>query len=160
MGLTYSELQNEVKERSLRAQSGTEFDTTIKRIINTSIRTVSREALWKILRRDDTIQTETSYTTGSGAAAVTNGSASFTVTGATFLTDNVKPGRRIKFSTDQRYYIIQTITGETTGTLDRDFDGTTSTSATYEVLPTEIYKSQSVSSSGTMTTNIHSKCLM
>jgi len=137
--LNFSGLIAEVKRRATRDQSGTTFNTATNNIINTSLFRVGREAPWRVLRRSTYFTTETSYTTGTGAVAVTNNSASFTVTGATFITDNIQVGRRVKFGTDSGYYIIRTITGETTGTIDRLYNGTTSTTTSYQILPTEQY---------------------
>ena len=92
-----------------------------------------------MLRRKSYFNTETSYTTGTGAVSVTASSSSFSVTGATFITDNIQIGRRIKFGTDAGYYTIRTITSETAGTIDRLYGGTTSTTTSYEILPTEEY---------------------
>lgn len=136
---TFLDLQNEVKRRATRDQGGTQFNTAIKNVINTSLFRVAREASWRVLRRKSYFTTETSYTTGTGAASVTNGSKSFTVTGATFLTDNIKIGRRIKFGGSSKFYTIRTITGETTGTIDQNYDGSTSSTQSYEILPTEEY---------------------
>lgn len=139
MALTFSDLQNEVKRRATRDQSGTEFNTEVNNAINLSLLRVAREAPWRVLRRKSHFTTVDSYTTGSGAASVTAGSKNVTVTGATFLTDNIVIGRRIKFSGSSKYYTIRTITGQTTLTLDQNFDGTTSTTNTYEILPQETY---------------------
>ena len=139
MALTFLDLQGEVKRRATRDQAGTEFDTETQNAINLSLLRVAREAPWRALRRAGYFTTVDSYTTGSGAASVTASSKSVTVTGATFLTDNVVIGRRIKFSGSSKYFTIRTITGETTLTLDVAFDGTTSTTNTYEILPQEVY---------------------
>jgi hypothetical protein len=136
---TFLDLQNEVKRRSTKDQGGTTFDTAIKNIINTSVFRLARECPWRVLRRKSFFNTETSYSTGTGAVSVTSGSASFSVTGATFLTDGIHVGRRVKFGTDSNYYTIRTITSETGGTIDRNYDGTTSTSTSYEILPREEY---------------------
>lgn len=136
---TFKDLQDEVKRRSTRNQSNTEFNTATKNIINTSLFRVAREAPWKVLRRSDTFDTETSYTTGSGAVAVTNGSKSVSVTGATLITDGIEVGRHVNLGGSQLNYIIKTITSETTFTVDINYDGTTSTTQTYEVLPRETY---------------------
>src|SRR3990167_9316786 len=136
---TFADLQAEVKRRSTRDQGGTQFDTATKNIINTSLFRVGRECPWRVLRRKSYITTETSYSTGTGAVSVTASSASFSVTGATFITDNIQIGRRIKFGTDSGYYTIRTITSETAGTIDRLYGGTTSTTTSYEILPTEEY---------------------
>ena len=136
---TFADLQAEVKRRSTKDQGGTTFDTGIKNVINTSLFRVARECPWRVLRRTSYITTETSYTTGTGAVTVTAGSASFSVTGATFITDNIQIGRKIKFGTDSGYYIIRSITSETAGTIDRLYSGTSSTTTSYQILPTEEY---------------------
>jgi len=135
----YSDLVSEVKRRATKDQSGTTFDTAVKNIINTSLFRLSREAAWRPIRRIQKFTTVTSYTTGSGAVAVTEDSATVTVTGATFLTDNIAIGRYIKISGSGTYYKIATITGETTLTLDKVYDGDTDTDATYTILPQEEY---------------------
>ena len=135
----FSDLQDEVKRRGTKDQSGTTFDIAIKNIINTSLFRVARECPWRVLRRKSYFNTETSYTTGTGAVTVTASSASFSVTGATFITDNIQVGRRIKFGTDSNYYTIRTITSETAGTIDRLYAGTSSTTTSYSILPTEEY---------------------
>src|SRR3990167_9557307 len=136
---TFLDLQNEVKRRGTKDEGGTSFNDGIKNIINTSIFRVGRECPWRILRRKSYFNTESSYSTGSGAVTVTNDSSAFSVTGAFFVTDNIQVGRRIKFGTDSNYYTIRTITSETEGTIDKLYSGTTSTTTTYEVLPTEEY---------------------
>lgn len=139
MAFAFSDLKSEVKRRATKNQGGTQFDTGIANAINTSMWRVAREAKWRVMRRTATFNTVTTYTTGTGAAAVTLNSRNFTVTGATFLTDDVRIGRYIKFQGSARYFKIATITGETTGTLDRIFDGTTTTTASYSILPQEEY---------------------
>jgi hypothetical protein len=136
---TFADLQAEVKRRSTKDQGGTTFDVGIKNVINTSLFRVAREAPWRVLRRASFFNTETSYTTGTGAVTVTAGSASFSVTGATFITDNIQVGRRVKFGTDSTYYTIRTITSETAGTIDRLYGGTSSTTTSYQIMPTEEY---------------------
>ena len=136
---TFLDLQDEVKRRGTKDQGGTQFNTAIKNIINTSLFRIGREAPWRVLRRKSFFDTETSYSTGTGAVSVTASSVSFSVTGATFITDNIQIGRRIKFGTDSGYYTIRTITSETAGTIERLYAGTTSTTTSYEILPTEEY---------------------
>jgi len=58
--LTFLDIQNEIKRRSTRDQSGTAFDTAIKNVANTSLFRLSREALWKTLRRATTFTCATS----------------------------------------------------------------------------------------------------
>lgn len=139
MALTFADLQTAVKSRAIRSQSGTEFDTEIKTSINNSLFRIAREANWTILRRVGTFDTEAEYTTGTGAVAVTNGSKSVTVTGATFITDGIQVGRRINLGGSNLRYNIATITGETTLTVDINYDGTTSTTEDYKIYGREEY---------------------
>lgn len=139
MAFAFSDLKTEVKRRATKNQGGTQFDTGIANAINTSMWRVAREAKWRSLRRTATFNTVTTYTTGTGACSATNGSKNITVTGATFLTDDVRIGRYIKINGSARYYKILTITGETTLTIDQNFDGTTTTTAAYSIMPQEEY---------------------
>lgn len=139
MAFTFSDLKQEVKRRATKNQGGTQFDSGIANTINTSMWRVAREAKWRSLRRTAKFNTVSSYTTGTGAATVTNNSTNFSVTGATFLTDDIRIGRYIKFSTSGIYYKIATITSQTAGTLDRVYEGTTTTTGTYSILPQEEY---------------------
>ena len=139
MAFSFLDLKNEVKRRATKNQGGTQFDTGIANTINTSMWRVSREARWRSLRRTITFDTVTTYTKGTGAASVTNGSKNVTVTGATFLTDDIRIGRFIKFTGSAKFFKILTITGETTLTIDQVFDGTTTTTGSYSILPQEEY---------------------
>ncbi len=140
MGLDYSALQTEVKRRTLRSEGGTEFDAAIKNAINAALFSLSKEGLWRTLRRKSSFDTVTTYSTGSGAGTFTNDSKSVTITGATFLTDNVQPGRRISLQGSTAKYRVATITGETTLTLDQVYNGTTiSGTGTYSILAQEEY---------------------
>lgn len=139
MAITFSDLKTEVKRRATKNQSGTQFDAGIAIAINTAMWRIAREARWRNLRRTTTFTTITSYTTGSGAVTVTNNSTSVTVTGATFITNDIRIGRYIKFSGSGKFFRIVTITGETTLTIDQVYDGTTSATATYSILPQEEY---------------------
>lgn len=137
--LTFSDLVTEVKSRGVRDQSGTEFDSTIKLTLNNSLFRIAREANWTILRRIGTFDTEAEYTTGTGAVSVTNASKNVTVTGATFITDNIQVGRRVQLGGSTLRYNIATITGETTFTTDIAYDGTTDTSESYKIYGREEY---------------------
>ena len=137
--LTFLDLQNEVARRATKDQSGGQFTTAIKNVINMSLLRIAREAPWRCLRRKSSFNTVTSYTTGSGAVNVTNGSPNVTATGATLFTDKVQVGRKVKFSGSGRYFFIATITGETTFTIDQNFDGTSSAINSYEIMPQEEY---------------------
>lgn len=137
--LTFSDLVTEVKERGIRAQSGTEFDASIKTTLNNSLFRIAREANWKCLRRTDTFATQSNYTTGTGAVEVTASSKNVTVTGATFITDGIQVGRRIDLGGSSLRFNIATITGETTLTTDIAFDGTTSTTQSYKIYGRDEY---------------------
>jgi hypothetical protein len=139
MSLTFSDLQIEVKRRAQKDSGGSTFDNAIKNLINTSLFRVSREALWRPLRRKTTFDTVTTYSTGSGAGTFTNASKNVTVTGATFITDGIKIGRRISLSGDSNVFTIRTITGETTLTIDQNYGGTTTSVGEYSILAQEEY---------------------
>lgn len=137
--LLYSDLVNEVKHLAVRDQGGTTFDSQIKNGINESLLYIARETHWTKLRRYDSFNTVTSYTTGTGAVAVTNGSVTVTVTGALFITNNIFVGRRITLGGSSKRYTIVSITGETTLTVDIAYDGTTSSTQSYQIWPQEEY---------------------
>lgn len=139
MAFAFSDLQSEVLRRALRNQGGGQFTSAIQNAINLSMWRIAREAKWRTLRRTTTFNTVTTYSKGTGAAHVTNGSLSFSVTGATFITDGIRIGRYIKFDGSVIYFKIATITGETTGTLNQVWDGTTATTAGYAISPQEEY---------------------
>lgn len=140
MSMLYIDLQNEVKRRSVRDQGGTQFDTAIQNIINSSLFRVSRDSLWRTLRRRDSFETVTTYNTGSGGGTFTNDSKSITMVGATFLTDGIVLGRRITLQGSSKRFTIESITGETTLTLDVAYSGTTiSGTGTYSILPQDEY---------------------
>ena len=141
MATTFKTLQDEIKRRGTRDQSGTTFDAGIKNIINFSISRIATDAPWRTLRRKTTFDTVTSYTKGSttGGASVTSGSTTVTVPNATFITDGVQIGRKVKITASGTYYYIKTIPSETTFTVDMNNFATTSTGNTYEILPQEEY---------------------
>ncbi len=140
MSMLFKDLCDEVKRRATRDQGGIQFDTAIKNTINFSLFRLAREAPWRVLRRKSSFNTVTSYTKGTGFASATTSSPNVTVTGATFLTDNVQIGRFVKFQSSGTYYKIIQITGETTLVLDQDWQSTTNGSTmTYEILPQEEY---------------------
>ena len=137
--LNFLDLQNEVKRRGTKNQSGTQFDTAVKNLLNSSLFRVSRDGLWRVMRRRRFFNTKTTYSTGSGAATLTNNSTVFTVTGATFITDDIEVGRRIKFSGDSRYHTIRTLSSETAGTIEETYNGTSTSTGTYSILGQEEY---------------------
>jgi hypothetical protein len=139
MAMTFLELQNEVSRRATRDQGGTQFTGAIKTLLNTSLLRISREAPWRPMRRKAQFSTVPDYTTGTGAVTLTHDSTAVTVTGATFLTDGVEIGRRVKFSGSGAYHTIAQITGETTMVLDTPYSGAATTKGDYDILGQETY---------------------
>jgi hypothetical protein len=136
---TFKDLQDEVKRRATKDQSGTQFDTAVKNIINTSLFRINREAPWRVMRRRTYFRTKHYYEIGTGAGSFTNNNSAISVTGATFLTEGVRVGRRIKLSGDAKYYTIRKVTAETGITLDTNYSGTSTTTGTYKILGQEEY---------------------
>ena len=139
--LTFKDLQDEVKRRALRNQSGTEYDEEIKNVINTSIFRISRETLWRSLRRTSYFTTIPSYTSGTDYVLVTRSSTavSLTATACDLFTDKIAVGRRVSFGTDSWYYTIRAINSNTNFVIDLDYRGTTSTATSYEIYPQQEY---------------------
>ena len=139
--LVYKDLQDEVKRRALRNQSGTEYDEEIKNIINTSLFTLAREAKWRSLRRKTYFTTKSSYTSGTNYVLVTNSSTAFSLTAnkCDFWEDQIEIDRYIKFGTSGWYYKIRAINSNTNGVIDLAYRGTTSTATTYEIYPQSEY---------------------
>jgi len=140
MSINFKGLCDEVKRRATRDQSGTTFDTGIKNAVNFALYRIARDAPWRSLRRKTTFDTVTSYTKSTtGYASITSGSTTVTVTGATFITDGVQIGRKVKLSASGTYYYIKTIPSETTFTIDQEYLNADTTTSTYEILPQEEY---------------------
>lgn len=139
--MIYKTLQDEIKRRALRNQSGTEYDDEIKNVINTSLFTLAREAKWRCLRRKTYFTTKSSYTLGTNYVSVTNSSTAFslTSTACNLWVDKIEVGRYVKFGTDSWYYKIRAINSNTNGVIDLAYRGTTSTATTYEIFPQEEY---------------------
>lgn len=138
--MTFKDLQDEIKRRATRNQSGGEYTDATKNVTNTSLFRVGRTAKWRQLRREATFETVTSYSTGSGGGTFTEDSKNVTIVGATLLTDNIQPGRLIKLQGDSYANTIATITGETTLTLTKAYSGdTVAGTGTYTILPQEEY---------------------
>lgn len=138
---TYLDLQNEVKKRAIRNQSGTEYDTEIKNLINTSMFRIAREAKWRSLRCKTYFTTKSTYSSGTGYVLVTNSSTAFSLTSTAcdLYTDKIEVGRRINFGTSSWDYTIRAINSNTNGVLDLAYRGTTSTATTYEIYPQSEY---------------------
>ena len=134
-------LQDEIKRRALKNQSGTEFDDEVKNVANASMLRLAREAKWRVLRRKAYFDTKASYTSGTNFVSVTNSSNafSFITTAANLWTDKVEVGRRIHLGTSSWDYTIRTINSNTNGTIDMAYRGTTATRTTYEIYPQEEY---------------------
>ena len=139
MSIHFKEICDEVKRRATRDQSGTTFDTGIKNAVNFSLFRISRDAPWRSMRRKTTFDTVASYIKTTGYASINSGSNTVTVAGATFITDGVKVGRKVKLGASGTYYYINTITGETTFTIDQTYYNASTTTSTYEIFPQEEY---------------------
>jgi len=137
MAFTYLDLQNETKRRAIRNQDGTEYDTATQNIINTSLFRLSREAMWKPLRRKKTFPTVGERT--SGTVSATANSNSFTGSSLNLITNNVHVGRRMDIQGSSLSYIVRTITGENAFTTDKNYDGTTASGLTYTLFGQEEY---------------------
>lgn len=138
--LTFKDLCDEVKRRSVRDQAGTTFDTEIKNVVNTSLFRLAREAAWRVLRRKTYFETKKTYNTGSGSGAYTSGSNYIVCTGANFWTAGIEVGRRIKLGGDSTYYTIRNFPTATSANLDRTYYQTSvAGSGTYSILGQEEY---------------------
>jgi len=139
MAFTFGDIKSEVKRRSTKNQGGTQFDTGINNVINTSMWRVAREAKWRSLRRTTTFDTISQYTTGTGNVTLATNSNNVTVSGATLITDGIRIGRYVNISGSNKVFKIATITGETTFTLNQICDGTSTSTGTYSILGQEEY---------------------
>lgn len=164
MAFTFKNMQDEVLRMALRNQAGGQYTTAIQNAINLSMWTIARENKWRTLRRKASFNTVTTYfngiaggvtinamnalnyanstsswPTGAGPAACAFGSNVFSVTGATFISDGIQVGRWIKFDGSVYYFKITSITSETSGTLNQVYDGPTSTTLSYAIMPQEDY---------------------
>ena len=138
MAYTFKDLQDEVSARAVRDESGGQFTTQIKNVINTSLFRLAREAHWTTLRRkDESIETEGEIT--SGTVSATKDSKSMTGSSINLLTNGVEKGRRIDVQGSSISFIIDTITGENAWTVTRAYDGTTASSLTFKIYGREDY---------------------
>jgi hypothetical protein len=139
MPMTFETLQNEVKRRGTRDQSGTTFDTGIKNAINFALFRISRDAPWRSLRRKTAFDTVKSYKTGTYASLTSGSTIAVINSSATLITDGVIIGRKVKFGASGDYYFIETITSETSLTIDKTYYSSSNTATAYEILPQEEY---------------------
>lgn len=137
MAFAFSDLKTEVKRRATKNQGGTQFDTGIANVINTSMWRVAREARWRTLRRTTTFNTIAAYSTGT--ATVTNGSVSVTLSGGTTTSGHSDIGRYVKFNGSAKYFKVATITSNSAFTLDQAFDGTSASGVSYSFMGKEEY---------------------
>lgn len=139
MALTFRQIKDEVKARSIRNQGGTVFDTEVANTINTSLYRVAREAPWRSLRRKTNFITTAQQVTGTVTA--TNGSNSFTGSSLDLITNGVNVGRRFTLQGSSKIYTISTITGENafTSLSTQTYDGTTASGLTWTLYGTEEY---------------------
>ena len=137
--LNFSQLQTEVRRKANIRNQATEYNAVLPRIINKAIQSIATEFNIRQMRRQDKVEINSGYSTGTGAVSVTNDSKSVAVTGATFLTDGIELNRYITFGGSNAYYKIAEITSETEITLDKDYNGDTSTTETYGILAQEFY---------------------
>lgn len=139
MAFAFADLTSEVLRRGTRNQSGGQFTTSAANLVITSLWTIARAARWRQLRREITFDTVTSYVDATGKCTVVKNSASVTLPTADLYTNNVKAGRYIKITGSAKYFRISQVNSATTLTLDQVWDGSSSTTATYGILPQEYY---------------------
>ena len=142
MSLTFLDLQNEVKRRSIRDQAGTQFDTAVKNLINMALIRIANETPWRALRRTETLETDGPYSTGTVTTVLD--SKSWTGSGTSWLTSaNARVGRRLKItgstSASRKLFRIATITADTTLTTDVAYDVTGASTLAYKILGREDY---------------------
>lgn len=126
MSSIFLDLQNEVKRRATRDQSGTQFTSGINTIINSSLYRVGREANWKQLRRKTSFASDLTIPASTTALVTTAtlNSTSFSGSGLLLLTNKVRIGRRINITGSTQRYIITSITSENAFTTNLPWDGT------------------------------------
>lgn len=139
MSIHFSQLQDEVKRRATRDQSGGSFDTGIKNAINFSIYRIARDAPWRSMRRKTTFDTVASYTKGTYASLTSGSTTAVLNSSSALITDGVQVNRKVKFSASGTYYNIKTITGNTALTIDRVYNNANNSTGTFEILPQEEY---------------------
>ena len=137
----FKTIQDEIKRRALKNQSGGEFDDEVKNVANTSMLRVAREAKWRVLRRKTHFDTKASYTSGTNFVSVTNSSTAFSLnaTATDLWADKIEVGRRVQFGSSSWDYTIRAINSNTNGVIDILYRGTTATRTTYEIYPQEEY---------------------
>jgi len=117
----------QVQERLLKLPHGAGTDLVVLRgIVNDVYQRFINSYQWTRLVKSSVIQTTAVYQTGT--VAITNGLTSLVGTSTVWTT--AMTGRRIRISGQNETYVF-TYVSSTTGTIDRAFEGTTETAATY-----------------------------
>ena len=122
-------LANLVTDVEARFNNTTKTDL-VKQWINQTQDEVQSFFDWPFLVTSDWLQTVAEYTTGTGTINVTNGSKDVSGTGTSWTA--AMTGRKFNITGDNEWYIFTYASG-TTGTLDRVYEGTTSTTADYSI---------------------------
>ena len=91
---------------------------------------------WPFLLVEEFIQTVAEHTTGTGTLNATNGSTSISATASAWTA--AMTGRKIRIASDNEWYTF-TQASATTGTLDRAYEGSTTTTGSY-VIYQDTYK--------------------
>jgi len=141
MSLSFQDLQEEVKRRATRNQSGTAYDNAVKSLINFSLLRIANEAPWRALRRNASFFTVSHVDTGTVSVAV--GSKNLTFVGIDLIASGVTIGRRMRFDdggNSATLFTIAAVTSATTATLNLAYDGNASiVDGTYKIYGQENY---------------------
>ena len=121
--MTFGELRFQLA----RLMPGADPDV-IDQAINNRLESIEKHIAWKALEANGVFVTPAAF--GSGTAAVTNGSASVTLTGAAWFP--ALTGRRFRALSRNETYAF-TYVDATHGTLDRAYEGDTNAAASYSI---------------------------
>jgi hypothetical protein len=128
VGRTFGEIQFELTHFCRTANLPSVDLELLKGWINESYDKVLKLREWKGLETDATLQTVSTYRTGT--VDVTNGSNAVTGTGTTFTSQMT--GRKFRVLGRDEYYTF-TYVSATSGTLDRNYEGDTVDDGTFEI---------------------------
>lgn len=140
--MLFSEKKDQVKRAVLRDQRGQEFDEAVKHYINRSRRLIAKEGQWSALRcvLEPAFSTSEELTTGT--ATFTNASKTVTFSGVSLITQGIEPGQRIKATgsgDSGTVFDVSSVDSESQITLNKNYDGDTSSGTTYQILGKERY---------------------
>jgi len=110
---------------------GSDMDTRVKEWINLAQQDVATEAYWPWLLREDTLSTTADITTGT--VAVTNGSATITISEAAIATTYEYGQYYFQVDDDEIWYPIASVASTTVGTLTSTYIGDTAAAASYTI---------------------------